>query len=172
MLAPMSSAPEKPDPPANGGPPPNHGGRKKLVLIAVPVLLAGAGAGLWFTGIAAKLPGLKHPAAHEEPSRPAAPIFVDLPDMVANLSGTSARPVYIKLQARLEVSRPEDVEKVKQATPRLQDMFQTYLREMRPEELRGSIGGYRLREELLGRANVAVAPVRVTDVLFTQLLIQ
>jgi flagellar protein FliL len=54
----------------------------------------------------------------------------------------------------------------------LQDMFQTYLREMRPEELRGSAGTYRLREELLGRANVAVAPIRVNGVLFTQLLVQ
>jgi flagellar FliL protein len=114
---------------------------------------------------------------HEDPhqkeaSKPAVPVFVDLPDMVANLAGVSARPTYVKMQARLEVSKPEDAEKVKQAIPRLQDMFQTYLREMRPDELRGSAGTYRLREELLGRANVAVAPVRVTDVLFTQLLVQ
>ena len=45
--------------------------------------------------------------------------------------------------------------------PRLQDLFQTYLREMHPEELRGAEGTYRLREELIGRANVAVAPARV-----------
>ena len=43
---------------------------------------------------------------------------------------------------------------------------------MRPEELRGSAGTYRLREELIGRANVAVAPARVVDVLFTEMLIQ
>jgi flagellar FliL protein len=51
-------------------------------------------------------------------------------------------------------------------------LFQTYLREMRPEELRGSAGTYRLREELLARANVALAPVRVVDVLFSELLVQ
>ena len=56
--------------------------------------------------------------------------------------------------------------------PRLQDIIQTYLREMRPEELRGSAGTYRLREELLVRANVAVAPAKISDVLFTQMLIQ
>ena len=99
-------------------------------------------------------------------------MFVDLPDMIANLDSPANKPSYIKLQARIEVSRQEDADKVKQEMPRLQDMFQTYLREMRPEELRGSAGIYRLREELLGRANVAVAPVRVNDVLFTQLLIQ
>jgi len=78
----------------------------------------------------------------------------------------------VKLLARLEISRQEDVEKVKAAMPRLQDLFQTYLREMRPEELRGSGGTYRLREELIGRANLATAPVRISDVLFTQMLIQ
>jgi flagellar FliL protein len=108
----------------------------------------------------------------QEAAKPSMPVFVDLPDMIANLNSPSNKPSYIKLQARLEVSRPEDVDKVKQEMPRLQDIFQTYLREMRPEELRGSPGIFRLREELLGRANVAVAPVKVNDVLFTQLLIQ
>ena len=171
----MSSKPDKSDPPAeDGAEPPKKGGKKKLILIAVPVLLGGIGAALWFTGILPNLLGMKHEEAKtaEEPAKPAVPIFVDLPDMVANLGGAPNRPTYIKLQARLEITRAEDAEKIKQAMPRLQDMFQTYLREMRPEELRGSIGSYRLREELLGRANVAVAPVRVTDVLFTQLLIQ
>jgi flagellar FliL protein len=65
--------------------------------------------------------------------------------------------------------------------PRLLDLFQTYLREMRPDELRGSAGTQRLREELIARASVAIAvplpgregpPPRVLDVLFTELLIQ
>ena len=56
--------------------------------------------------------------------------------------------------------------------PRIQDLFQTYLREMHPDELRGSAGIYRLREELLARANIAVAPAHINNILFTQLLIQ
>ena len=91
--------------------------------------------------------------------------------MVANLNG-ARKPAYIKVVVRIEVPRAEDVEKVKAATPRLQDLFQTYLREIRPEELRGSAGTYRLREELIARANVAVAPGAVSDVLFTQMLVQ
>ena len=56
--------------------------------------------------------------------------------------------------------------------PRLLDLFQTYLREMRPEELRGSAGTYRLREELIARANIAVAPTRILDVLFPEMIVQ
>ena len=92
--------------------------------------------------------------------------------MVANLNGDPRHPTYLKLQSRLEVSKAEDVEKVKQAMPRLLDLFQTYLREMRPEELRGSAGTYRLREELIARANIAVTPAKINDLLFTQILIQ
>jgi flagellar FliL protein len=51
-------------------------------------------------------------------------------------------------------------------------LFQTYLREMHPDELRGAAGTYRLREELIDRASIAAAPARVKDVLFTELLIQ
>jgi flagellar FliL protein len=148
-------------------------GKKKLILLAAPVLLIGILAGLWFSGVGPRLLGIRHNEPDkQEAAKPAAPVFVDLPDMIANLNSPSNKPSYIKLQARLEVAQSEDAEKIKQEMPRLQDIFQTYLREMRPEELRGSPGIYRLREELLGRANVAVAPIRINDVLFTQLLIQ
>lgn len=167
----MSAKPDpKPDPTA---PPTAKSGKRKLILIAAPVaLLIAIGAGLWFTGILPHMLGMKHEDAKAEAAKPAPPVYVDLPDMVANLNGDPRRPNYLKLQSRLEVARQEDVEHVKQAMPRLLDMFQTYLREMRPEELRGSAGTYRLREELIARANVAAAPARVTDVLFTQMLIQ
>jgi flagellar FliL protein len=56
--------------------------------------------------------------------------------------------------------------------PRVIDQFQTYLREMRVEDLRGSAGIYRLRQELLYRVNIAADPVKVKDVLFQEMLIQ
>jgi flagellar protein FliL len=172
-----SSKPDKTEEPATEteSPPAEKkpAGKKKLIMLAAPVLLIGILAGLWFSGVGPRLLGLKHNEPEkQEAAKPTMPVFVDLPDMIANLNSPSNKPSYIKLQARLEVSQQEDAEKIKQEMPRLQDIFQTYLREMRPEELRGSPGIYRLREELLGRANVAVAPVRVNDVLFTQLLIQ
>ncbi len=101
-----------------------------------------------------------------------APIFAELPDTIANLNGGPRRTVYVKLRAKLELAKAEDEAMVQAALPRLQDLFQTYLREMRPEELRSSAGTYRLREELLARANIALAPARAQDLLFTEILIQ
>jgi flagellar FliL protein len=158
--------------PADDAAPARPPGKRKLILLAGPLLLAGVLAGLWFSGVLPRMLGLSHANSATQPAKAAAPIYVDLPEMVANLNSNPRRPSYLKLLARVEVARPEDAERVKQALPRLQDMFQTYLREMRPEELRGSAGSYRLREELIVRANVAAAPAHVTDVLFVQLLIQ
>lgn len=149
-----------------------RGGRRKLVVLAVPVVLAAIGAGLWFSGILPGLIGMGAQAQHDAEAKSAAPVFVDLPEMIANLNANSRRPSYVKLTARLEVARPEDAERVKAAMPRVVDLFQTYMREMRPEELRGSAGTHRLREELIARAGIAAAPARVKDVLFIELIVQ
>jgi flagellar FliL protein len=152
--------------------PPKAGGKRRLILLAGPLALAGIGAGLWFSGVLPRMLGMQHTASTTEPAKPATPIYVDLPEIIANLNSNPQRPNYVKLTARLEVTRSEDVELLKAAMPRLQDLFLTYIREMRPQELRGSAGTYRLREELIARANLAAAPAHITDVLFTQMLIQ
>jgi flagellar protein FliL len=166
-----SSSPPKTD--ATEEKPAKKAGKSKLILIAVPVVLLLVGAGLWFTGILPHMLGMdKQEEKVGEAAKPVPPSYLDIPEMIANLNNNMHKVAYVKLSARVEIPKPEDVEKVKAALPRLQDMMQTYLREMRPEELRGSAGTYRLREELLARANVAVAPAKVSDVLFTQLLVQ
>jgi flagellar protein FliL len=147
-------------------------GRRRLLLLAAPLLFAALLAGLWFTGILPSLLGLRHLPKAAAAAVPIVPVYVDLPEIVANLNSNPRRPSYVKLNARLELAGQQDAERVRQVMPRIQDLFQTYLREMRPEELRGSAGSYRLREELLARANIAAAPARINNVLFIQILIQ
>jgi flagellar FliL protein len=153
---------------------PAKGGRKKLMLIVLaPLLLGGIGAGVWFSGLLGGHKGEAGAKAEKaEAAKPMVPVFVELPEIVANLNAGPKRNSFIKLKVKLEAHRPEDVAAINAAMPRLLDLFQTYLRETRPEELRGSASTYRLREELLNRAENAVAPGHVSDVLFTDLLIQ
>ena len=155
---------------------PGKGKKKLLLMVLAPLLLGGAGAGVWFSGL---LGGHGHKEeaaltakARSEAAKPMAPIFVELPEIVANLNAGPKRNSFIKLKVKLEAAKPEDAAAITAAMPRLLDLFQTYLRETRPEELRGSASTYRLREELLNRAEDAVAPGHVSDVLFTDLLIQ
>jgi flagellar FliL protein len=153
------------------------GGKKKLILLAVPVLLLAIGAGLWFSGI---LPGLiggkKKPveaaAGAEKVVAPHAATYLDVPEIITNLNVPGRRQSYLKLRAKLELGGAEDVAPATAAMPRILDLFQTYLRDMRPEELRGSEGSWRLREELINRASVAAAPAHVENVLFVDMVIQ
>ena len=166
--------PENPADASEQAEPKASGGKRRLIILGAPVALAGIGSGLWFSGILPNLLGMqpKKPAGETEAAAPSQPIYIDLPEFISNLNNNTPRPTYVKITARLEVRKQEDVDRVKAAMPRLQDLFLSYIREMRPQELRGSAGTYRLREELIARANLAAAPATITDVLFTQMLIQ
>ena len=72
----------------------------------------------------------------------------------------------------LEVEDQKLVEQIKPLMPRVMDAFQTYLREMRPSDLEGSAGLYRLRDELTRRVNLAVAPSKINAVLFKEIVVQ
>lgn len=147
-------------------------GRRKLLLLAVPVVLAAIGGGLWFSGVLPGLLGMKSKQTPASAAHASAPVYVDVPEIITNLNVPGHRQSYLKLHAKLELGGSEDVAPVTAAMPRVLDLFQTYLRDMHPEELRGSEGSWRLREELVGRAAVAVAPAHVQNVLFEELIIQ
>ena len=141
---------------------------KKIVMIALPVLLLLGGGGF------AAMTFLGGDKAKEVSAKPADPtvVFVDLPDMLVNLGAADRKSNYLKLSISLEVQGVENSEAVKAKMPRVVDNFQIFLREMRIEDLRGSAGMFRLKEELLTRVNTAVMPIKVTDVLFREMLIQ
>lgn len=154
--------------------------RKKLLMIALPIiLLGGIGAGVWFSGLADSLLGKDKTVAEaegqggehgEEAAR--GTVYFELPQMLVNLSSSGRRTSFLKIVVSLELTSEADKASLEEALPRIIDNFQVYLRELRVEDLRGSAGLYRLREELLFRVNAAVSPARVTDVLFKEMLVQ
>lgn len=152
--------------------PPRKSRGKLLLLVGLPVLLGAGGAGAWFAGLVPGTGAKDAAATAAAAAVPEKPVFVDMPDIVANLNAPGRRSSYIKLRSKLEVARAADARALQEAMPRLQDLFTTYLREVRPEELRGSAGTWRLREELMVRASLAAPPAQVTDVLFVELLVQ
>ncbi len=156
---------------ADGGAP--GSGKKKIFLFAGVgvVFLLMASAGLYFTGMLDRFLGHKDAVAEAPPPKPM--VFFDLPDFLVNLnSGANKKSNFLKLTVSLQLENQEDTARVAAMMPRIIDNFQIYLRELRIEDLRGSDGIYRLREELLARVNTAVAPVRVNEVLFKEMLVQ
>lgn len=153
-------------------------GNKKLLIMAgggVLVLLLAIGGGAYFL-----LAGSADQPAHGEKMAKAehAPIvapevnFYDMPDIVVNIQSADGTPAYLKLGVALELNGPEEQAGLKPLMPRVVDQFQSYLRELRVDDLRGSAGVLRLKEELLRRINVAAAPYKVKDVLLKEMIVQ
>jgi flagellar FliL protein len=98
-------------------------------------------------------------------------LFYTMPDVVVNMQTADGRPTFLKLKLTLELPDQATVDELEPNMPRLQDMFQTFLRELRPEDLSGSQGSYQLRMEILRRVNLVIAPSKANAVLIEEMLI-
>jgi flagellar FliL protein len=100
--------------------------------------------------------------------------FYELPQMTVNLNTTDGSTAFLRITVSLEIANdtPENRAQLDTMLPRVLDNFQTYMRELRLDDLSGSAGLFRLKQEMLSRVNRAVDPVQVSDVLFSELLVQ
>jgi len=140
---------------------------KKIIMAAVGVVvLGGAGFGGYM------FLGNSHDTLAAAPAvKPA--VFVDLPEVLVNLSNSgNDRTQYLKVKVVLELPDQLLMAQIQPVMPRVLDTFQTYLRELRPSDLDGSSGLYRLKEELTRRVNAAIAPNKVSAVLFKEIVVQ
>jgi flagellar protein FliL len=162
---------DKPDEGAEGAESAAPNSKKKLIIIiaAAALLLIGGGGGAWFFLFA----GHGEEEHHEAAKDVKPPNYVDVPEIMVNLAGSPGERVqYLKAKVVLEVKDEKLVEQIKPNMPRITDLFQTYLRELRSGDLNGSVGMFRMKEELTRRVNVAIAPAQVDAVLFKEVLVQ
>ncbi len=152
--------------------------KKKVLLLLLPIfLVVGSVVGLYFSGIADSILTVpdreQEKQAEPDGGKTSDTLFYDIPEILVNLSAKAGqKPIYFKIRVALEMNSAEDIAFAEKMLPRIVDSLQFYLREMRLEELQGSIGTYRLKEEINGRLNRILAPVKVNDVLFKEILIQ
>lgn len=152
-------------------------GKKIVLFFVLPiVLLIGAGAAAYFMGYADSLLGKEtDPTAAAQAKldeQRAKAVFFDLPELLVNLNAPGRRTNFLKISISLELPSDADIKQLEVVMPRIVDSFQVYLRELRVNDLKGSAGIYRLREDLLRRVNEAARPVKINDVLFKEVLIQ
>jgi flagellar protein FliL len=141
------------------------GGVAAVVLLVVVLLVSGV--------FSSKKPAEVPDKAVEADSKSSdKPTFFNIPDMVVSLQSNGKKAGFLKVSISLELYSDKDKPAVEAVMPRIIDNFQMYLRELRSEDLRGSAGLYRLREELLIRVTAAAHPVRIKDVLFREMLVQ
>jgi len=151
---------------------------RKLQIVAAAgllVVLGGGGSAFYFFGMSGKPAGeaAAESVKTETDKLPAAQAaFFDVPDIIVNIQTPDSTPAYLKLSVALELDKVEAKAAIEPVLPRVVDQFQTYLRELRVEDIRGSAGVMRLKEELLRRVNLAVAPTPVRDVLLKEMIVQ
>lgn len=146
--------------------------KKLFMIIGGVVLLAAAGGGGWFF---LKKPSPEQVAAAEAAAKAKNPVaFLDMKDMMISMSngGQQERQPIMKIKVVLEIANAKAADEIKPLLPRVEDAFQVFMRELRPADLEGSAGMYRLKEELLRRVNLTVYPAKVDAVLFKELLVQ
>ncbi len=97
--------------------------------------------------------------------------FYTLPDIVVNMQTADGKSTFLKLKLTFELPDEETGDALTENLPRLQSMFQTFLRELRPEDLNGSQGTFQLQAELMRRVNLVAAPAKVNAVLIEEMLI-
>ncbi len=138
---------------------------KKIAILAVPLMLV-LGAGGYFASD--HLPNF----GGEQKTKKNVKVYYNLPEMVVNLSSKEKRAQYLKLKVSLEARDQKVLDALTPIMPRVLDMFQLYLRELRSSDLEGSAGIYRLKEELLRRINLEIHPHQVSRVLFNEIIVQ
>ncbi|MEP3245320.1 MAG: flagellar basal body-associated FliL family protein [Sneathiella sp.] len=148
-------------------------GKALILFIVLPILLlVGGGAGAYLAGVFDSEPPPEEEVVEEEPEKEKVVVFYDLPELLVNLSTTGTDTSFLKLGVALELDDETVLPELEKLMPRVMDNFQIYLRELRKEDLRGSAGIYRLKEELLYRINSSIKPIQVKDVLFKEMLVQ
>lgn len=147
-------------------------GKKKLVLIiagvAVLAILGGVGAMVMGGG----KEEMKAPEETEVAEVAKAPVYYELPEFLVNLSSSGSRVSFLKMSVTLELRDQEAVALVEANKPRILDVFNTYLRELRASDVQGSAGIYRLRDELMTRLNATIEEGLVKDILFSEIIVQ
>lgn len=152
---------------------------KRLIIFAAILLLVLIGGGVGAAFMLGLFGGSPPPPVEEGAAKPPPPpttaqraFFFEVPDLIVNLNTSGRKSTFLKIKIALELEGPQDVDRINDVLPRIVDNFQVYLRELRVDDLNGSAGMYRLREELLRRVNISARPVKVRDVLFKEMLVQ
>lgn len=159
-----------------------------IILMGVIVLLLAAIVVLFFTPIGRNLispPQEKHGAKSEEHGEggeehaegkekvdPKTLIFTALPEVLINLRSKDGGAGFLKATFIIESNSEHLAHEIDALKPQIIDQFQIYLRELDLDDLKGSAGIQRVRQELVARVNNIVAPEKIRSVLIKEFILQ
>jgi flagellar FliL protein len=152
-------------------------GSKKILIIAlVSVLLLAGGVGGFFY-VRHKKPGAEESRHHLTPKEMEKMIkdhpIISLKPFVVNLSGPSgAAPQYLKIRVALKVDRSVTSKEIDYRLPEIQSAILILLGAQTIADIQTTGGKLALKDEIRHRINARLDSGKVTDVYFTEFVIQ
>ena len=141
---------------------------RRIKLIGLGALLVvGLGAGgfaLWSSG--------GEEAEAVTPAVSSSAKFVDAPPMLINVHDADGRAHFLKLRFVIVAANENKADEVKDKMPLIVDSLQSFLRELRPDDLAGSAAVYRIKEEMMVRMRRGFGAGSIQDVLIQDLIEQ
>jgi flagellar FliL protein len=143
--------------------------RFRIIAAVVALLLLVAGAlGYYFLVMQH---GDTEEKAPEDKSAEAA-IYVPAPEMIVNLRTPDGQSAFLKINFAIAAHDEAAGEMLKEQMPEIRDALQPFLRELRPEDLAGSAGVFRIKEEMTRRVKDRVGPDKINDILIQDMIQQ
>ncbi len=150
--------------------------RKKILLFLIPVLVViGLAVGLHYAfnkkhGTTANY-SVVNISSEEAGASGGVTVFYDLPEISARLK-SKGKQTNVTLKINLELSNVEDAQQIEALLPRINDTILSHTVELTEDEISGVSGLYWLKEELLYRINLLIAPIRANNINFKNFEIQ
>ncbi len=162
--------------------PKKKGGFLKILIIVIVAMLIGAGGGFFaYKMFFAKPAPIPTDNASQTAKKPQAPPvipkkneilpMIDLDPFIINLADKDTRR-YLKVKMSLEVSDKKVEDEIKKRMPEIRDIITLLLSSKTYADLSTIDGKLALKTEIVNRLNSVIISGRVTNVFFTEFVIQ
>ncbi|MDR1026499.1 MAG: flagellar basal body-associated FliL family protein [Lactobacillus sp.] len=143
---------------------------KKLIFIVVPTIIIIAGIASFFTifSDSSSSSSSNDPTIVKSSvsSSGGVVVFYDLPEITVQIKDSAGVMEDLKIKLNMELTSNEDSKAIEPLIPRIIDVIITHTVELNSNEVSGISNLYWLKEELLHRINLSVAPIRVSNLNF------
>ena len=99
-------------------------------------------------------------------------VFYSLPELSARLRSSTNNSFTVKAKINIELSSVDDIKTIEAMLPRINDILLAHVVELTPNEISGANGLYLLKQELLYRINLVIAPIKISNLSFKSFDIQ
>ncbi|MBM7555349.1 flagellar basal body-associated FliL family protein [Halanaerobacter jeridensis] len=93
----------------------------------------------------------------------------NLDQFLVNLSGSNS---YVKIKISVEVDNKDVIEEIQNRTPQIRDTIISILRSKEMKDISNNPSAKKLRQEIRNRVNQHLAQGKVTNVFFTEFVVQ